>query len=231
MVERTLNPCGILWFTYVSSTTSFPASTLTLSSSLGTLYHWEAMDEQDLRAIERAKGGEAVAFGELYDRYVERVYRFLYGKTFHRETAEDLTSQTFLKALEHLARYDPARGELASWLYRIAQNTFLDHYRRGRPTVDMDALWDLGSGEDVAESAARAEALGQVQAYLDRLNASARELILLRVWHGLSYREISQLTGRSEGSLKMACSRAMRELRATVPLGALLTFLLNRFHL
>ena len=218
------------------ATTWTKTAVFTVPWSSGKLPWWyelsiaNTMDPQELFAVKQCQAGQLEAFTLIYDSYAERVYKFLYFKTFHRESAEDLTSQTFIKALEHVKSFDPERGQIVSWLYRIAQNTFIDHYRRERPTNDIDEVWGLASHEDVAEVVANREALGKVEQYLALLSPEERELILMRVWQGLSYQEIAEVTGRSEASLKMASSRALKKLRESIPLAAYL-LLFNLFHL
>lgn len=183
------------------------------------------MDQAELTAVRQCQAGEPQAFGLIYDRYVERVYRFLYYKTLHRETAEDLTSQTFLKAMEHMATYDPAKGELVSWLYRIAQNTFIDHYRTRKSTTDIDQAFHLSSGEDVGRATGARLELERVEQALQSLSQEQRDLVSMKLWQELSYQEIAELTGKTQGALKMALSRTLKQLRIQLPLALLLVWL------
>src|SRR6476619_3250009 len=102
------------------------------------------MDER--AAIEASIKGDTARFADLYDAYVRAIYNFIYYKTHHMETAEDLTSETFFKALKNIHQFDTSRS-FRSWLYTIAHNTVRDHYRAARPTTDIEDVWDL-AGED-----------------------------------------------------------------------------------
>ncbi len=185
------------------------------------------MDPQEQALIASAKEGNAQAFGELYDRYIKSIYDFIYYKTWHKETAEDLTSQTFFKALRQLASYAPKKAEFSTWLYSIARNTVIDHYRTNRPQDPIeDALALSSQGETDIRLDARLK-LEKVKEALARLTPMQREIILLRVWQEKSHEEIAAITGKTESAVKMAYSRAIKQLRSSVPLSAYLFFLLH----
>lgn len=192
---------------------------------IGLLFtHQSHMDSAELRAIERCQSGQLEDFALLYDRYVKKIYDFVYFKTFHRQTAEDIVSQTFMKALEHIGSYDAGKGNFSSWLYRIAQNSVIDHYRASKPTVDLDAVFDLSSREDVAHDVELKLRLERVQTYLKLLTSEQQQLVMLRIWQGLSYQEIAVVMGKTEAACKMMLSRTLRELQAHLP-PSLLSFL------
>ena len=164
-------------------------------------------------AIIATQKGNRAAFSVVYDHFVEPLYRFIYYKTFSKETAEDLLSDVFMRALEHVDRYDPAKGSLSAWLYQIARNRVIDHYRTKRTTVPIDDTFDLGFEERTAERYDAKVKLDAIHSYLTHLPVRQREIIMLRVWEELSYREIADLVGGSEGSVKMAFSRAIGDIR------------------
>lgn len=182
------------------------------------------MTKDDGQLMAAAQAGDAEAFGLLYDRYVRKIHDYLYYRCHHRETAEDLTSLAFTKALERLASFDAAKGTVSAWLYRIARNALIDHFRALKPHTDIEDVWDLlRDGTDAARDAETAERLRAVEAYLATLPSEQRELVIMRVWDGLSYAEIAEVVGKSEAACKMAFSRTMSALRKAMPLA---TFLL-----
>lgn len=171
--------------------------------------------------------GKAEAFAKLYEQYVKPIYRYHYYRTFHKETAEDLTSQTFMRALEHLRTYDANKGSFSAWLYRIARNLLVDHVRARRPGVDMEDVWDtLHDGRNLSQSLEQKEALEQVKLHIETLPEEQREIILLRLWDERSYQEIADITGKSEAACKMAVSRSLQMLRTKIPL-AMFLFLVH----
>ena len=168
---------------------------------------------------------DAKAFEAQYDAYVRKIYRYVYYRTQHRETAEDLTSQIFLKAFDRIASFDESRGTFSAWIYAIARNALTDHYRSDRDHDDIDDVWDLRSDEDVVRDAEARERVEKLRPYLEALPKDQRELLFLRLWDGLSYAEISVITGRSEDACKMAFSRTVARLRKDVPASILLLLL------
>ncbi len=174
------------------------------------------MDRLESQAIAACQAGNLTQFTLLYERYADKLYRFVYFKTWHRETAEDLVSVAFMKALENIAKFDSSRGNFSSWLYRIAHNTVIDHYRTAKPTLDIDEIFGLSAKTNLAEETQINRSLAEVKDYLLKLDQATRDLIIMRLWQGLSYQEIADITGKSAGSLKMAASRALRELRASL---------------
>jgi RNA polymerase sigma-70 factor (ECF subfamily) len=144
------------------------------------------------------------------------IYGFIYYKTFHKETAEDLTSETFFKALTHIQTVDPSRS-FQSWLYKIAQNSVIDHFRRERYMENIDDIWDVADGANVETDASVALEIRALRKELHNLSRRERDIVIMRVWQELSYREIAEILGKSEASCKMSYSRVVSKLKQTVP--------------
>jgi RNA polymerase sigma-70 factor (ECF subfamily) len=187
------------------------------------------MDQFEEKSLmERARQGEADAFGLIYDAYAPKLYAFIYHKVHHRETAQDLLSDTFMRALQAVPRYDADRGGAAAWLYAIARNLVIDHYRRSRPLSSVDDAWDLASGDNPAENADFRMKVEAVREHLQRLNVTERDIVLMRVWQELSYAEIAAALGKSEDACKVSFSRSLKKLQATMALAVLLALLLRQ---
>ncbi len=167
-------------------------------------------------------------FASMYDAHVRDVYRYVYYRTQHRETAEDLTSQVFLKALAKIDTFDETRGSFRAWITGIAKHALIDHYRSTRATIDIEDVWDLKSDADVVRDAETVERVEKLRPYLQALPKEQRELLLLRLWDGLSYAEISAIVGKSEDACKMAFSRVVARLRKEIPISILLLLLFIR---
>ena len=185
------------------------------------------VDEEKI-LIDKCRSGDQDAFGAIYDSYVRKIHDFIYYRTHHRETAQDLTSEVFLKAVRGLASFDATRGSISSWLYRIARNTVIDHYRTRHSELDIDDAWGLSAGGDASADVDALMKLEGVRTELRKLKSEQREIVIMRVWEELSYREISEILGKSEANCKMIFSRSIKQLRASLPLAALIVFLSSK---
>lgn len=180
------------------------------------------MDEKKI--IKKCQSGDKEDFARLYDAYFSNIFRFIYYKTGQKETAEDLTSKTFFKALKNVGQFDP-EGNFSAWLYRIARNNVIDYYRLERNMLDIDDCWDLDDRTDLLADLDNKIKLDKVKDLLKNLSTEQRELIFLRVWQGLSFKEIAGICGKSEAACKMSFSRSVGKLRDNFPLLILLSLL------
>jgi len=184
----------------------------------------QLLEEQNL--IKECAEGNLQNFGGLYDFYADKIYRFIYFRVRHKETVEDLTSQTFFKALENIKTFDSAKGQFSSWLYRIAKNTVIDHYRSQKRHLDIDNFWDLSTEENLEYDVQVKEKIRKVKEHLKNLDREQREIIMMKIWDGLTHREISEILGKSEPSVKMNFSRALGKLRKGEILALILLYFL-----
>lgn len=185
------------------------------------------IDEKEI--VADCQKGNVDDFGFLYDKYVRKIYRYIYYKTQHKETAEDLTSQTFMKALEKISGFSGERSSFSTWLYAIARNNVIDFYRTNKNNLDIDDVWDLSDKTDIARDMDTRSKLQNVEKYLKELKSEHREIVILRVWEEMSYKEIAEITGKSEASCKMMFFRVIKDLKNKMPLAVLIYFLLLRF--
>lgn len=171
------------------------------------------MDESAL--IERAKRDKE-AFGELYERYVQRIYSYVYYRTGNAEDAEDLTARIFFRALNHIADYEERGLPFSAWLYRIARNLIAnwhrDQSRRQIVALDDISHWRLNEAgpELLAQWSESREDLLQA---IRRLPGERQELLILKFVDHLSNAEIGAIMGRSEGAIKSLYHRTLVSLR------------------
>jgi len=184
-----------------------------------------SIEEKNL--IEACARGELEKFGELYELYADRIYRFIYWRVRHKEMAQDLTSQTFFKALKSIGGFKSERGQFSSWLYLIARNTMIDHFRTKKEEVNVDDFWSLRSVSDPLAESQNQERIREVKELLEKLSAEQREIIVMRVWDGLTHREIAEILGKSEQNSKMIFSRAIAQLRGAGLALAIILVLVN----
>jgi RNA polymerase sigma-70 factor (ECF subfamily) len=170
-------------------------------------------EEKDL--IERAIMGESSAFGSLYDKYQPNIYRFVLIKVGRREDAEDITHQAFLHAWQHIRTYTHRGFPFSSWLYRIARNKVIDHYRtRGREPY----LEELDAESFVEETSLHVTldvrmTLARVHRALKHLKGDQQDVIVMRFVEDLSVKETAAALGKSEGAIKLIQHRAIKELK------------------
>lgn len=176
----------------------------------------------DINLVLSCQQGNLHDFDALYTRHLKGVYAFIFYRVMERYAAEDLTSQTFLKALESIGSFDPKKGAFSTWLYRIARNTVTDHFRTSHPHEDIENMWDLPAEDNPFLDAADKLSESQIRSALSRLPKDKRDLVLMRLWDGLSYKEIASITGKSEASLKMMFMRTVQDLRLTLTPAAFL---------
>lgn len=176
--------------------------------------------------VGRFATGDQAAFEAAYDRYVRKIYDFLYFKTFDRETAEDLTQETFFKVFKSAKSFrGTTEAELKSWIYSVAYRTFVDHYRNFRETDELDGIAEThGKSEDHAARIDDGNTLSEVLAYLATIPEEHRDVVVMRVWDDLSYAEISEITGKSVDNCKKIVSRVLVQIQANVAYALLLCF-------
>ena len=182
---------------------------------------------EDTILIEQAQAGQSAAFTELYQRYVDKIYKFVFYKTMHKETAEDLTSKVFFKVLKKINTYKEGNASFQTWLYTVARNTVIDHYRSQKKDYNIDDIWDLSNKEDVAENVEVSMQIEKVKEYLKDLKTDQREIMMLRLWQGLSYKEIAEVIGKSEANCKMIYSRTVKKMRENLILVFILGLLIS----
>jgi RNA polymerase sigma-70 factor (ECF subfamily) len=169
----------------------------------------------DSELVARAKETPEV-FGKLYERYVDKVYSYLYYRTGSHEDAEDLTARTFYRALEHLGRYQDRGLPFSAWLYRIAHNLMANWHRdRSRhPQVALDSVSLMVSDTRAPDvTAERNQTREQVLETVRELPADRQQLLLLKYIEQMSNAEIGRIMGRSEGAIKSLYHRTLLALR------------------
>ena len=174
----------------------------------------EDLAEQEM-LLERASQADPAALGALYDLYVGRIYSYIYHRVGQAELAEDLTGQVFMRLLEAVRKGRPWRSSFSGWLYRIAHNLVIDHYRRkGRASfVELDDVTPAGNAFDPLHSIEARLDHERLQSALSRLTDEQAEVITLRFLEGLSISEVATIMDRSEGSVKALQYRAVLALR------------------
>ena len=176
--------------------------------------------------VERAQAGDSAAFGLIYDRYVDTVFRFVYFRVGNRQLAEDLTSDTFLRALKRIGSFTWQGRDLGAWLVTIARNLVADHFKSGRYRLEvttgdvLDADREDRGPEGSPESAVVDHITNvALLTAVKQLNPEQQECIVLRFLQGFSVAETAQTMGKNEGAIKALQYRAVRALARLLPEG------------
>ncbi|WP_374706994.1 ECF subfamily RNA polymerase sigma factor, BldN family [Catellatospora sp. TT07R-123] len=176
--------------------------------------------------VERAQQGEAEAFGLIYDRYVDTVFRFIYFRVGNRPLAEDLTSDTFLRALKRIGSFTWQGRDLGAWLVTIARNLVADHFKSGRYRLEVTTgdVLDADREDRGPEGSPETAVVDHITnvallTAVKQLNPEQQECIVLRFLQGFSVAETAQAMGKNEGAIKALQYRAVRALARLLPEG------------
>jgi RNA polymerase sigma-70 factor (TIGR02952 family) len=187
----------------------------THSDSNTQLQAVEETHAETWRLVHLAQAGDGEAFGQLYDRYMDVVFRFIYFRVNDRALAEDFTSETFLRALRRIGTISYQGRDIGAWFITIARNIVLDHMKSARHRLEVTTA-DTLEGKEQAESTEDAvlnvlqsERLMQAIA---QLGDEQRECVMLRFLHGLSVSETAHVMGKNDGAIKALQHRAVRKL-------------------
>ncbi len=179
----------------------------------------------EAQLIKECQNGNLDRFAEIYDAYVNKIYRFVYYRTNHKETAEDITSVVFMKSMNKISSYSFEKGTFSSWLYKIARNSVIDYYRSKKDVDDIDDFWNLGEDSNLDSRVDANMKLDEIKEYLKKFSDEQREIIMMRIWDGLSYKEISEITGKNVGALKVTVSRILKKIKNEPNLAGFIIFL------
>ena len=171
---------------------------------------YSSMDDADLARLARS---EPDAFAELYHRHVRSVYRYHLAHLGNEKDAEDLTSQTFMAALEGIKSYR-GRAPYITWIMGIASRLRFRFFRRSKPEVPLDAALHIPTPNLPTDKSAfqRLERIQIINA-LNKLSSDRAEALILCFFSGLSFREAGQVMRKSEAAVKMLISRGLNDLR------------------
>jgi RNA polymerase sigma-70 factor (ECF subfamily) len=168
--------------------------------------------------VARAKTGDREALEELYLQHFDRIYSYLHLSVGNRHDAEDLTTQTFLKMLESINRFQWRSAPFSAWLFRIAHNLAMDHFRaRRRLQTEDEVPTPAGSEEQSAEELAM-DSIGRagMLSLIKQLSAEQRQVLTLKFLFGFPNAEVAGILGKSEGAVKSLQHRALASLQKHV---------------
>lgn len=173
------------------------------------------IESDESALIEQAKTDKD-AFGQLYERYYDKIYNYVYYRTGNAADAEDLTAKIFMRAMNHIGRYEDQGVPFSAWLYRIAHNLVANWHRDNsrRQMISIDDIVHWRVTEDSPEFATQLmEDKEALLTAIRRLPVDRQELLILKFVERLSNAEIGEIMGRSEGAVKSLYHRTLLALR------------------
>jgi len=170
----------------------------------------------EARIVQQAIQGDKQAFGQLYEMYADRIFRYLFFRTSSEVVAEDLMCEVFFKAWSALPKFnlDKKHNNFKAWLYKIAHNTLIDHRRTLKTEIPIDQLVELQSVSEKPEKRIEdKEEILHLLANLNTLDDLSRQVLIHRFVAGLSHRETAALLGIREAHVRVIQFRAIKKMR------------------
>lgn len=175
----------------------------------------EAEHLETWKLVRAARDGDGEAFGRLYDKYVDAVFRFIYYRVNDRGLAEDFTSETFLRALRRISTINYQGRDIGAWFMTIARNIVFDHVKSARFRLETTTA-EIGEGTETVASPELAVLTrlsnARLLAAVDELGDEQKECIVLRFLNGLSVAETATVMGKNDGAIKALQHRAVKRL-------------------
>ncbi len=181
------------------------------------------------KLIRGCQKGNKKSFSILYEFYFQKIYNYIYYKTYHKETAEDITSNTFMKAFTKIQNFDLNKGKILAWLYTIAKNDINDFYRKKHKLLSIDDIWDIKSEENIEIDAINRENFISLQRYIQDLPEYERDILIMRVWQELQFQEIAVILDKNEGQCKMTFYRMIKKMKEEIPANIFILLAMTKY--
>jgi RNA polymerase sigma-70 factor, ECF subfamily len=164
--------------------------------------------------IDAAIKGDTVAFGRLFDMYIDAIYKHVYYRVGSVQDAQDISQQVFVNAFKAIKRFRSTNTPFLGWLMRIAHNLIVDYYRAKKPQADLDPELEIkDEAEDPPEISERHAIQSVLRKHILELPAAQQQVILLHFIEGFDYPKIAKMIGKSEGAVRMLQHRGLTSLR------------------
>lgn len=179
----------------------------------------EWQDQEINQLIEKAQNGDRDAFGLIYERYAEIIFRFTFSQLSNYQDAEDLTEEIFLRIWRSLPTYEQKGVPFVAYIFRIARNALIDFYRQAARNRNQISIEEELVGQSIFEPEQQA-ALNtdqkEIRAKLKELREDYRNVLILRFFSGLSTEETARALGKSPGAVRVLQHRALAALKKSI---------------
>jgi len=172
------------------------------------------MTEAENKIVQKAMSGHSDSFGQLYDKYQPQIYRFIFLKVSQKEEAEDLTHQVFLSAWKNISRYEERNFPFSSWLYRIARNKVIDHYRTHKEHKPLEEIIQLASTEALPDEVMDQNLnLDAVKFALKSATPEQQDVLIMRFVEDMPIKDVALSLDKTPGAVKLIQFRAINKLK------------------
>ncbi|MEK7464241.1 MAG: sigma-70 family RNA polymerase sigma factor [Patescibacteria group bacterium] len=173
------------------------------------------MREEEKELVKKAQKGDSGAFGNLYDKYLPGIYRFVILKVGHRADAEDLSHQVFMNAWQNINKFEFQGFPFSSWLYRIASNAVIDFWRTKKNPLSIDLIPEDSLKDDSKIELALDNKMGveTIKSALTKLEGDQQDIIIMKFVNELSNKEIAEILNKTEGAVRVIQHRALKQLK------------------
>ncbi len=170
-------------------------------------------------ALDATKRLRKEDLGDFFDEYYQRLYNYIYYKTLNFAVAEDLVGDIMVRIAKSYATFDPEKGNLDAWAFRIARNILFSYFRRSKETVSIDAVGESAAAITIEDEVSDPldERGAVVREALAMLSDEEREIVYLRFWEDLSNREVGERMGLNASTVSTKLSRALAKIRKAFP--------------
>lgn len=158
-----------------------------------------------------SKEGDQEAFARLFSHFSPQIFRYVRYRVGHDQEAEDVTAAVFLKVWEHIPRYQSSKASFRVWLYRIAHNTVIDHYRKKKPVAEYTEYIVKDTSELPAPLTTKE--LSLLKRAITTLTPAQQQIVFLRFYENFNTSEIAAVVGKEEGAVRVAQHRALKKLQ------------------
>lgn len=178
----------------------------------------------DIEIVSKCIDWDLSYFWALYERYIDKIYKFVYYKIFNTEVTEDLVSEVFVSVLDKIDTFQVnENANFSAWLYKIANNKVIDFYRTNKENESLENSFEIWENLDFGRDIDNKDKLNKIYEYLKTMKQEHRQVFLYRIWEELSYKEIVNITWLTEGNCKQIVSRTLKNILANF--GCILVFI------
>lgn len=184
----------------------------------------------DIELIQKCIEGDLNCYWKLYEKYIDKIYRFVYIKVTDVEVAEDITSDVFMTALNKISSFKiDENANVNAWFYKIAYNKVIDYYKSNKIEENIDNCLEIALNTDFWKDVDNRDKLKEIFMYVKSLKKEHRDVFFYRFWEDLSYKEIAEITWMSVDNCKQIVSRTLKAISANFAFLLFAILILQKF--